>query len=269
MTIPLDKKLDNLRNILKEMNNIIVGYSGGVDSTFLLTIAKQVLDDKVQAITISSPLIPKNEIKEAVKIAEMIDVPHQILTIDILTHPHIKNNSNKRCYYCKKIIFTHLQQLAKQHTTKIIIEGSTTDDTKEYRPGRKALKELNIRSPLMETGFTKQDIRTLSKHMGLPTWNKPASPCLATRIPYNTTLTTKKLNQVSQAETYLKTLGFTIVRVRHHHNLARIEVPKKDIPTLIQHTGNIYKNLKKIGYHYITIDLNGYKRGCYDGEKNL
>ncbi|MBU1941728.1 MAG: ATP-dependent sacrificial sulfur transferase LarE, partial [Candidatus Thermoplasmatota archaeon] len=174
-----------------------------------------------------------------------------------------------RCYYCKKIIFNQLQQLAKQHTTMIIIEGSTTDDTKEYRPGRKALKELNIHSPLLDVGLTKQEIRTLSKRMGLPTWNKPASPCLATRFPYNTTITIKKLRQVEQAEQYLKSLGFTIVRVRHHHTLARIEVPKNDMPTLIQNNDNIYKNLKKIGYHYITIDLGGYHSGCYDGEKNL
>jgi len=267
MQIPLDIKLTNLRNNLKEMNKVIVGYSGGVDSTFLLAMAKQVLGDNVQAITISSPLIPKNEVKEAIKISELIGVSHHILDIDVLTHHKIKNNDKKRCYYCKEMIFTHLHKLAKQDTTTIIIEGSTADDKKEYRPGRKALKELKIRSPLLDVELTKQEIRKVSKQMNLPTWNKPASPCLATRFPYGTTITTEKLKQVEQAEQYLQSIGFTILRVRHHNQLARIEVPPQDIPKLLEKSDTIINNLQTIGYKFVTIDIDGYHSGCYDGEE--
>ena len=268
MPTSLDKKLDLLRENLTDMKQVLVGYSGGVDSTFLLAMAKQILNQNVQAITISSPLTPKTEITEATETAKKISAKHQIISIDVLQHVSIKTNKKNRCYLCKKMIFTHLQHMAKERNL-LVIDGSTVDDTTEYRPGRKALQELNIRSPLMEVGLTKQEIRTASKQMKLPTWDKPASSCLATRFPYNTTITERTLIQVAQAEQFLRTLGFTIIRVRHHNHLARIEVPIPDIPKLIQKSDTIYKNLQKFGYHFITIDLNGYHSGGYDGDETI
>ena len=268
MAKTLEKKLEKLRETLTDMKQVLVAYSGGVDSTFLLAIAKQTLNHHVHAITIASPLTPQEELTEASELANTIGATHHILPIGVLKHQSIKTNQHNRCYLCKIMIFTHLQHIAKKNN-HILLEGTTADDTTQYRPGRKALQELNIRSPLVEVGLTKQEIRASSKHMGLPTWNKPASPCLATRFPYNTTLTPTKLTQVAQAEHYLKTLGFTIVRVRHHDHLARIEVPPSDIPHLLKKTDEIHTHLQTLGYHFITIDLKGYRRGCYDGEKTI
>jgi uncharacterized protein len=268
MLKPLDKKLELLGENLQEMKQVLIGYSGGVDSTFLLAMAKQTLNHNLQAITISSPLIPKIELNQAIETAKKLGVIHKIISLDVLKHTAIKTNQQNRCYLCKKMIFTHLQHIAKEHNL-LVIEGSTADDTTQYRPGRKALQELHIRSPLMEVGLTKQEIRTASKQKNLPTWDKPASPCLATRFPYNTTITEKLLTQVSQAEQHLHTLGFTVVRVRHHNDLARIEVPQPDIPVLIQKSNTIYKKLRELGYRYITIDLYGYNSGCYDGDVTI
>ena len=266
MTESTSTKLSNLRQKLQEMQKVLIAYSGGVDSTFLLAFSQETLGKQVTAITITTPLIPPEEIINAKQITKDLDILHKIVPINILKLPAIKSNKNNRCYLCKKHIFAEIQHLAKKHNNTEIVEGSTADDTTTYRPGIQALIELKIRSPLIEVGLIKQEIRSISKKMGLPTWNKPASPCLATRFPYNTTITTKKIKQVERAEQYLKSLGFPIVRVRHHGDIARIEVTKTDLPKIITQSEKIHQEFKKIGYNFTTIDLNGYQSGCYDGE---
>ena len=266
MTESTTNKLTHLKNKLQEMHQVIIAFSGGVDSTFLLAFSKETLGKQVTAITITTPLIPHEEIINAKKITKELNILHNILPINVLQLPAIKTNKKNRCYLCKKQIFTEIQNLAKESHKTIIIEGSTADDTTKYRPGIQALKELNIRSPLIEVGLSKQEIRQTSKKMGLPTWNRPATPCLATRFPYNTTITTQKIKQIEKAEQYLKSLEFPIVRVRHHNEIARIEIPKKDLPRIISKSEEINKKLKDIGFNFITIDLNGYQSGCYDGE---
>ena len=266
MTESTTSKLTRLENSLQEMHQVIIAFSGGVDSTFLLAFSKQTLGKQVTAITITTPLIPHEEIINAKQITKQLNIHHNILPINILQLAAIKTNKKNRCYLCKKHIFTEIQNLAKKHNNTTILEGSTADDTTKYRPGIQALRDLKIRSPLIEVGLTKEEIRQTSKKMGLPTWNKPATPCLATRFPYNTTITTKKVKQVEKAEQYLKTQGFCIVRVRHHNEIARIEIPKKDIPKIIKKSEQINQIFQKIGFAFTTIDLNGYQSGCYDGE---
>ena len=266
MITTVEEKLDTLQQILEKQEKVLIGYSGGVDSTFLLAFAKKTLGNNVLAVTISSPLTPKNEILQATEYAKKLGVPHKTITLNTLKKTQIKNNHKNRCYECKKMIFIQLKKIALQKNNLKVIEGTTIDDSIEFRPGKKALEELNIHSPLKEVGLTKKEIRTVSKQMHLPTWNKPAAPCLATRFPYDTIITKTKLKQVEEAEEYIKSLGFPILRLRYHDNLARIEVPKEDIPMLIKNSKKIQNKLHAIGYKFITVDLAGYQSGCYDGE---
>ena len=245
------------------MPGMVLAYSGGVDSTFLLKVARDVLQDKVIAVTASSPTYPRREIREAEKNAQKIGVKHLIIHTCELNNKQFASNPPERCYYCKKELFLQLLKIAKRYNFNYVCDACQLDDVSDYRPGTKAAVELGVRSPLKEAGFTKADIRKFSKKMKLPTWDKPPCPCLSTRFPYGSKITKLKLLKVEQAEELLKRLSLKQFRVRLHGNLARIEVLKQDLPRLLQKdaSGKIIAGFKKLGYTYITLDLQGYRMG--------
>ena len=255
------RKLTQLQEMLRKMKHVAIAFSGGVDSTFLVKIAYDVLGTNVVAVTAVSPTYPQWELKEAQNLAQTIGVPHTILQSKEMNDPHFTKNTKNRCYYCKKELFVEIKKLAAKKNITYILDGSTIDDTFDYRPGEKAIQELQIISPLKQVGLTKTEIRKLSKQLGLPTWDKPSFACLASRFPYGTKLTKSRLNQVEQAETLLQSLGIEQFRVRYHDKLARIEVPQKDFQLILKHSKTIVNQFKKLGFTYITLDITGYRSG--------
>jgi uncharacterized protein len=262
-TLQLDNKLNKLKNILGNMDSALIAYSGGVDSTFLLKVAYDVMGEKVLAVTANSEVQSENEIKEASDIIADIGARYLVIETNEMQDENYKANAIDRCYHCKKILFSDLIKVAEEQNIDFILEGSNADDLSDYRPGLKAIEELKIRSPLKEADLTKDEIRSLSKSMGLPTWNKPAFACLASRIPYGTEITNDKLRRVDKAEFYLRSLGFYQVRVRDHGDIARIEVLSSEFEKLFSNglIEEITANFKEIGYLYVTLDLEGYKTG--------
>jgi len=262
----LEEKINKLKNILKDMCSVVVAFSGGVDSSFLLKMAVDILGKNVIAITAKSPTFPKRELQNAKKIAETLDCKHIIIDSHELEVEEFKNNPKDRCYYCKKELFSKLLSIKNKNNFNFVIEGTNYDDSHTYRPGLKAIKELGIRSPLLESGLTKKEIREYSKSINLPTWNKPSFACLSSRFPYGEKITAAKLEKIDKAENFLFSLGFKQCRVRYHYPVARIEVEREEIPKTIQPNirNKIIKELKKIGFSYITIDLEGYRSGSMD-----
>lgn len=255
------RKLEWLKNILSKMEGVLVAYSGGVDSTFLLKIAKGVLHDKVLAVIASSPTYPRQEIMAARKLAKKLKARHIIINTYELRNPSFVRNPVKRCYFCKQELFNKLKLIARRNNLKYVCDGSNLDDLKDFRPGAIAKKELGIRSPLQEARLTKEEIRGLSHRMKLPTWNKPSFACLASRFPYKTQISAVLLKRIGSAEEYLRKLHFRQVRVRHHKNLARIEVDKNDLTRLLRLSKKIIKKFQRLGYTYVTADLAGYRTG--------
>lgn len=259
----LEIKLNRLKDILYNMNTVLVAYSGGVDSTFLLKVATDVLGEKALAVTASSETYPSEELDEAKKYAIQFGSNHKIIETSELENEDFSNNPPERCYYCKSELFNKLKDIASKSYIPFIIDGANADDTSDYRPGLKAGKELGVRSPLREAGLTKEEIRTLSKQLNLPTWDKPAFACLSSRFPYGDKITIAKLKQVHKAESLLRSKGFRTLRVRHHENIARIEVLPSDMLKLCEDSlrQEIIANFKTLGYAYITIDLAGFRSG--------
>jgi len=258
------KKLRHLKKLLKEMESVLIAYSGGVDSTFLLKIAKDVLEEnKVLAVTATSLTYPACEIKDAKTIAKRLMVRHLVIKTDELFNQKFAENSIDRCYWCKRELFFKLIALAKEYKLNYILDGSNYDDTKDFRPGMKAARELGVRSPLEETGLTKDEIRNLSERLGLSTWNKPSFACLASRFPYGMRITKENLAKIDKAETFLRKFGVTQVRVRNHDQIARIEVSKNEISKLLKEDvmDKIVTKFKDLGYTYVTVDLEGYRTG--------
>ncbi len=252
-----------LRGLLREMDGAAVAFSAGVDSTFLLRAAHEELGDHAVAVTVRSPLIPRHELEDAVAFCRAEGIRHEIIDFDALAVPVVAANPPDRCYHCKRAIFGRILELARTQGLAAVVEGSNTDDDGDYRPGRRAIAELGIRSPLREAGLSKADIRALSHEMGLPTWSKPSFACLASRIPYGEPLTAEALGRVERAERWLRDAGSGLaqVRVRAHGNLARIEVPPSDIPRLADRADEIAAAFKGFGFAYVTLDLQGYRTG--------
>lgn len=248
---------------ISKLNSILVAYSGGVDSTLLLKLAIDSLGrKKVLAVIAKSETYPEHEYKFAVSFCKKNKIKYKTIITKELNNPNFASNPKNRCYYCKSELFSKLVKIAKEEGLEYVCDGSNHDDLSDFRPGSKAKKELGIISPLQEAGLTKDAIRKLSKKLKLPTWNKPSFACLSSRFPYGDKITNKKLRQIDQAEAYLRKLGFKQLRVRHHNNVARIELEEKAIPKAIKQKKKITKKLKELGYTYITLDLIGYRTGA-------
>lgn len=257
-----EKKIRELRSFFAQFSaGVVIGYSAGVDSAFLAKVAQEVLGQKALAVTVVSEFFTRREAREAVRLAKENDLYHRLLSIKILDHPEVAENSPRRCYYCKYRIFSLLQELAEKEGYEAVMDGANSDDAKDYRPGREALKELGARSPLEEIGFTKSEIRAAAKTLGLSNWQKPASACLASRFPYGVPLRQEGLLRVEEGEEYLRSLGVGQARLRDHHPVARVEALPADFSLIIQQKAEVVAELKKIGYHYVCLDLEGYQTG--------
>ena len=256
-------KLDALKDNLRELGSLAVGFSGGVDSTFLLFVAHEVLGDRAIAVTEVDSGVPERERGEAKAFCEEHGIRHFVCDADPLGEEHYRNNSPDRCYYCKKRIFTEIARIARENGITHVAEGSNTDDLGDYRPGLKAVEELGVKSPLREAGLTKADIRAISKALGLPTWDKPSYACLASRFVYGEEITQEKLRMIDLAEQFLIDRGFREERVRVHGMTARIEVPACDIARLAADGGReeVVKRFRELGFMYVTLDLQGYRVG--------
>ena len=264
MNQSVEDKFARLKEIFVSMGKVVVAYSGGVDSTLLLKAAKETLGgEHVLAVTALSPLYPDRELAGAKRMAQEMGVKHILIESNELEIEGFSKNPSNRCYFCKKELFEEMRNLARKESISYVVEGSTLDDVKDHRPGKKAIEELGIRSPLQETGFTKEDVRELSRMLGLPTWDKPSFACLASRFPYGEEITPEGLKMVDQAEDFLFSLGFKQVRVRHYQNLARIEVYPEEMSRLMNGSlrEKIVNRLKEIGYRYVTLDLQGFRSG--------
>jgi uncharacterized protein len=279
-------KLRQLKKTLAGMKSVLVAYSGGVDSSLLLGVAKDVLGDEVLAVTVDSLIYPSQEIRQAKALAAHLKARHQIIKSNGLADPRFANNPKDRCYWCKRQLFAKLRDIARKNRLRYVLDGENFDDLNDFRPGSRAAKELGIRSPLKEARLRKQDIRCLSRRLGLPTWDKPSLACLATRFPYGMKITRGNLSRVDKAEGFLRNLGITQVRVRQYNqtdrpvtnrrknsgicNGARIEVLKDEIAKLLQHKTRekIVSEFKKLGYTYVTVDLAGYITGSMNPNLN-
>lgn len=262
----MQEKLIKLTATLRDLSNVLIAFSGGVDSTFLLKIAHEVLGDKAVAVTVCSELIPREEREEAQKIAQTLGVKHYLLEVELLNQSCFKENTSDRCYHCKKFIFTIIKELAEENNLKWVLDGSNVEDLKDYRPGFKALKELGIRSPLLEAGFNKREIRLFSEVKGLWTWSKPSMACLASRIPYGQPVSLEKLRQIEQGEVFLHELGFTQCRLRHHDTIARLEFLPEEMELFWPKQREIARKVRSLGFSYVTIDLEGYQSGKMNRE---
>lgn len=257
----LGDKQEQLETILKKMDKVIVAFSGGVDSSFLLAFTNKILGENTIAVTVNSPYTPKRELKDAKDFVNSLGIKHMIINIDMKDIESISKNPINRCYICKKIIFSKIKELASKKNISYVLDASNYNDINDYRPGMKALQELSIKSPLVDVRMTKEEIRILSKKMNLNTWNKPSMACLASRFPYGTPITQTNLKMVEKSEDYLQTLGLTQIRVRYHGEIARIEVEKKEFNLIIKNSNKIVKYMKNLGFKYIALDLNGYLTG--------
>lgn len=253
--------LDGLRSLLRRTGRAAVAYSGGADSTFLLKIAQEELTGGVLAVIVDSQVMPSGMVTEAVEQAERMGVDTAVIRMDIRTIPGLIENGRDRCYLCKRAMFRSIISLARARGYGTVMDGSHSGDRDDDRPGRAALKELGVRSPLEEAGLYKEDVRHFSMLMALPTAEKPAYPCLATRIPFNDIITLDKLRQVEEAERVVADLGVGILRVRHHGNIARIEVPPWDMPKMLRSRELLVSRLRELGFTYVDLDLQGYRAG--------
>ena len=257
-----DRKESALRDTLASLGSVVVAYSGGVDSAYLACVAADVLGNRALAVTADSASYPERHRRLAIQIAQQFGLRHEIIRTNELDRPEYRANPANRCYYCKHELYTHLTRIAADRQA-VVVDGNNADDRGDYRPGRQAAREFGVRSPLDEANLRKVEIRELSRLAGLPTWDEPASACLSSRIPYHSEVTDEKLRMIERAEQALRALGFRVCRVRHHNELARLEIgPGEMARALEPEVGTaIVRELKAIGYRYVSLDLQGYRTG--------
>ena len=260
----LDDKFSMLQGILREMQSVLVAFSGGVDSTFLLKVAHDELGELAVALTVNAPFHSRFEVTEAVRLASVLGVRHSVLDVDGLNIAGLSANPPDRCYICKKAVFTLCAEVARKEHLAVLVDGSNADDVHDYRPGRRALEELGVRSPLLEAGLEKAEIRELSRRLGLDTWAKPALACLLTRFPHNEEITAERLAMVERCEGFLRENGFGMFRVRAHGESARIELTAAEFTRLLQPDVRtaITAFFHQAGFQFVALDLDGYRCGA-------
>ena len=259
-----DAKERRLRELFREMGSVVVAYSGGVDSSYVALVASEELGARALCVTGDSPSLASRLREQAAEIAVRFRLRHEFVRTEETEDPRYTANPSNRCYFCKTVLYTKLAPLARERGINFVVDGSTTDDLGDYRPGRAAAAEHDVRSPLVEVGMSKAEVRALSRRAGLPTWDAPASPCLSSRIAYGTTVTIKRLREVETGEEILRELGFREFRVRHHDELVRIEVAPAELDRALRRevADSLARRFRALGFRYVTLDLHGYRTGA-------
>lgn len=261
LTLVVEKKLSRLRSIMHECGSVLVAYSGGVDSALVMAVAHAELGENALACIGVSPSYPAREMRDAVKLAEELGVPYRLVNTEEYLDPNYAANPNNRCYFCKSELHNRLKQILVQEEWGVVLDGNNASDVGDFRPGMSAARERGVRSPLLEAGITKEEVRAIAQELGLPVWDKPAMACLSSRVPHGTPITPELLRQIEAAEDVLVELGFRQFRVRHHNEIARIELPPEEFPKAIEAHMGITNGVKAAGYRFVTLDLAGFRSG--------